>query len=169
MRALNIESYDEQAAHNSVELFRISGKMKQENLPEPFIAAAIRTALDYEGVSDLVFMWDQETEEKEKEEIIADIQEMIEVCQQKNKSHYQPIKLNDLESVAKDIRTFKDSLLEIVINKGGIGELSKKTNIPQPSLSRFFNSNSMPRRATLIKIAKALGLDAIAVESKWIR
>jgi hypothetical protein len=38
---------------------------------------------------------------------------------------------------------------------------SKITGIPQPSLSRFFNSNAMPRRQTLIKIASAMKVDAI--------
>jgi len=62
---------------------------------------------------------------------------------------------------------FKDSLLQIVEERGGITQLAEKTGIPQPSLSRFFNSSSMPHRVTLLKIAKALNLDAIPVSTPW--
>ena len=54
--------------------------MKSSNLSDEFVSAAIRTALDYEGVADLIIMWSKETDAAERDEIIADIQEMIEAC-----------------------------------------------------------------------------------------
>ncbi|WP_407890448.1 helix-turn-helix domain-containing protein [Scytonema sp. NUACC26] len=46
-------------------------------------------------------------------------------------------------------------------------KLSEKTGIPEPSLSRFFNSASMPHRTTLYKIANALKLTESQILSKW--
>jgi hypothetical protein len=54
------------------------------------------------------------------------------------KTEYPNVRLNDLETIAKDIRSFKDNLLDIVIQKGSVSHLSKLSGIPQPSLSRFF-------------------------------
>jgi DNA-binding phage protein len=51
------------------------------------------------------------------------------------------------------------------VNKdlGGITKLAERTGIPQPSLSRFFNSVSMPRKSTLLKIAEALNLTQLEI------
>ncbi len=155
--------------HEQVVLFEIASKMKKSGLPESFIAAAIRVGLEYEGVADLLKLWEEETEQKERDEIVADIQDLINDCLQSEKVEYPIVKFNDLEEVAKDVRAFKDNLLMIVNEKGGIKKLAELTDIPQPSLSRFFNSNSMPRRSTLLKIAKALELDAVQISTKWAR
>jgi transcriptional regulator with XRE-family HTH domain len=56
-----------------------------------------------------------------------------------------------------------------VEKKSSLKELSKLTGIPQPSLSRFFSSGSMPRRTTLLKIAHALKLDAVTIATEWYR
>lgn len=80
---------------------------------------------------------------------------------------FYSIKFNDLEAIAKDIRGFKDSLYQEVVKRGGVSKLSELTGIPQPFLSRFFNSNSMPRRSTVLAIAKALDLDGLAIDVKW--
>ena len=152
-----------------VNLFSISLKMKKANLPSKFISAAIRTALHYEGVADLIFLWNEESLSKERDEIIADIQELIDDCSRQEKEEHLYIKLNDLESVKNNIREFKDGLLRVINESGGITELSRLTHIPQPSLSRFLNSNAMPRRRTLLKIAEALHLDAVSISHPWVR
>jgi DNA-binding phage protein len=156
------ESQFHLSPQQDVSLFSISCNMQKAGLPLEFISAAIRTALDYEGVADLIFLWDAETESTERDEIIADIQELIEDCSQHEKEEYT-IQLNDLERIKNHIRAFKDELLKAVNLSGGVVALSKITHIPQPSLSRFFNSNAMPRRRTLLKIAEALNLDAVQI------
>lgn len=155
--------------HQQVGLFEIAHQMKEAHLPDEFIASAIRTALEFEGVADLVYLWANETDDQERNEIIADIQELIDDCHQLEKEEFAYIKFNDLEAIAKDIRAFKDSLLAIVTEQGGITRLAELTHIPQPSLSRFFNSNAMPHRITLLKIAKALNLDAVKIATQWAR
>lgn len=152
-----------------VSLFSISLKMKKAKLPSEFISSAIRTALHYEGVADLVFLWNEESSSKERDEIIADIQELIEDCSRQEIEEHLYIKLNDLEAVKNHIREFKDGLLRVINERGGISELSRVTQIPQPSLSRFLNSNAMPRRRTLLKIAEALNLDAVSISHPWAR
>ncbi len=150
-------------------LFDIAHQMQEANLPAKFISDAIKTALNYEGVADLIFMWAEENEPQEQSEIVADIQELIDDCKKTSVEEYRYIKFSDLDSVKNNIREFKDQLLRIVDANGGISHLAELTSIPQPSLSRFFNSNSMPRRQTLFKIADALKLDAVQVSTPWER
>lgn len=150
-----------------VELFAIAIKMERAGLDDFFIVNSVQTALQLEGVADLMHLWAGETDRKERDEIVADIQEMIDAYAQKEKSEEIYIKFNDLDAIAKNIRAFKDSLLQKVIQHGGISKLSELTGIPQPSLSRFFNSNAMPRRTTVLKIAKALNLGEIKMDILW--
>ncbi len=161
--------YEDNSSSSDVELFEIAHQMKLASLPNSFISAAVKTALAYEGVADLLKMWRDEEDADERNEIIADIQDLIEDCHQKEMEELPHVKMNDLDAIAKDIRTFKDALLHIVNQRGGISYLAKLTGIPQPSLSRFFNSASMPRRATLLKMARALELDAIKINTPWTK
>lgn len=150
-----------------MELFAIAMKMGKAGLPASFIVSAVQTALQLEGVSDLMHLWVEEKDKEERDEIIADIQDMIDACTQKEKSEEMYIKFNDLDAIAKNIRAFKDSLYQEIVQRGGISKLGELTGIPQPSLSRFFNSNAMPQRATILKIAKALDLDEIKIDILW--
>ena len=79
------------------------------------------------------------------------------------------MRYNDIDEVKRDVTEFKKCLREEVDRQGGISELARKTGIPQPSLSRFFSSASMPRRTTLYKIAKALNLPESAIGFKWVQ
>jgi DNA-binding phage protein len=152
-----------------VKLFKIAAQMEKVKLPNIFIVTAIKTALEFEGIADLLSLWSEEDEKNEKEEIISDIQDMIDACNQKETSEEIYVKFNDLDAIANNVRAFKDSLYQKVMGHGGISKLAEQTGIPQPSLSRFFNSNAMPRRATVLKIAKALNLDEIKIDILWCR
>lgn len=74
---------------------------------------------------------------------------------------------DDLAEIANDVMSFKNALRTEVDRWGGITKLAETTGIPQPSLSRFFSSASMPRRTTLFRIAEALQLRESAILSKW--
>lgn len=152
-----------------VKLFAIADKMKNCGLADSFIVNAVRTALDFEGVADLMNLWADERDEKIKEEIVADIQELIDDCAPKEKTEEIYVRFNDLDAIANNIRAFKDSLLQMVMERGGISKLAELTGIPQPSLSRFFNSDAMPRRSTVLKIAKALDLGEVKMDILWSR
>lgn len=150
-----------------MKLFAIAVKMKKIGLADFFIVNAVRAALEFEGVSDLMHLWAEEKDKKEQDEIVADIQDAINDCLQQETVEEIYIKFNDLDAIAKNIRAFKDSLHQEVMKRGGISKLSELTGIPQPSLSRFFNSNAMPRRDTVLKIAKALDLNELRIDILW--
>ncbi|MBW1807707.1 MAG: helix-turn-helix transcriptional regulator [Deltaproteobacteria bacterium] len=157
------------ASNHDLELFEIASLMNKSGLPSDFISLAVRTSMDFEGVYDLMILWRDEDNKKERSEIVADIQDMIDDCAQRERRSAVYIKFNDLEKIAKDILTFKDNLRLVVDKKGGIKKLSTLTGIPQPSLSRFFGSSSMPRRNTLFKIATALNLSGVQIATEWTR
>lgn len=157
------------AAKQQVDLFEIGTEMRKAGLPDSFVADAIRTAMEFDGVRELVVLWHEEDEAKERAETVADIQDMIDDCRQESSDEAAYIRFDDLEAIAKDIRSFKNELLQTVNQHGGITKLATLTDIPQPSLSRFFNTDSMPRRGTLLKISKALDLDAIKISTEWTR
>lgn len=152
-----------------VELFEIGTAMKKEGLASSFIVSAVLTALEFEGVYDLMKLWSEEGNKNEKNEILADIQEMIDECTQKEKKDRAYIRFDDLDQIALNIRRFKDKLREVVDAQGGVQKLAEQTGIPQPSLSRFFNSNTMPRRTTLYKIATAMGISEVEIATEWSR
>lgn len=150
-----------------IHLFQIATQMKVSGLSDHFIVSSVRVALVLDGLYDLMKMWEAEKNKNERDEIIADIQEVLDDSEQKGVTELTSVRLNDLDAVSKNIRAFKDSLLTKVVENGGISRLSESTGIPQPSLSRFFNTNTMPRRATLLKIAKALKLDELKIVKIW--
>jgi len=152
-----------------VEIIEIGHEMKKTGLPNPFVAASVQTAFEFEGVYDLMKIWAEETDQEERDATVADIQEMVDECSQKEQVEGVYVRFDDLEQIAGNIRNFKDNLRLIVDQNGGIGKLSDLTGIPQPSLSRFFSSASMPRRATLLKIAKALNLSQVQIATEWSR
>jgi hypothetical protein len=150
-----------------VEIVEIGHQMKLAGLPNEFIGGAVRTAFEFEGVYDLLRMWSDETDEDQRNEIVADIQDLINDCSQQEKIEGVYIRFDDLDKIAENIRAFKDNLRMIVDQNGGIKQLSVLTGYPQPSLSRFFNSASMPRRSMLNRIARALGLNQVQIATEW--
>ncbi|HAZ12947.1 MAG: hypothetical protein A2X86_09165 [Bdellovibrionales bacterium GWA2_49_15] len=152
-----------------VQIYGIASLMKQNGLSDKFIANAVEIGLYYEGAYDLFELWAQETEQKERDQIIADLQEEIDEYKEQPKEPVKKpyIKYSDLELIAKNVQSFKAHLKTLVDQWGGITNLSRVTGIPQPSLSRFFNSPSMPRRTTLYKIAEALNLSEKEIISEW--
>jgi DNA-binding phage protein len=154
---------------DKVMVMGIATKMSSAGLPNSFIASATEMAFHFEGVFDLFLMWDAESIQSERDEIVADIQELVEDFAQKDFIEGVYVRFDDLETIGRDIRSFKDSLRSLVDQNGGLTQLAQKIEVPQPSLSRFFNSASMPRRNTLNKIAKALNLSQIQIATEWTK
>jgi DNA-binding phage protein len=152
-----------------VRLYEIATMMKQSGLEDKFIANAVEIGLYYEGVYDLFELWAEEEDQNEKDQIISDIHEEISEYKEQPKEPVKKpyIRYTDLDLIAKDIQGFKAHLKTVVDKWGGVTKLAKETGIPQPSLSRFFNSSSMPRRTTLYKIAEALNLSEKEIITDW--
>ena len=64
---------------------------------------------------------------------------------------------------------FKRRLRDVIDRNGGVTRVAERTGIPQPSLSRMLNTASMPRRTTLLRIAKALDLPETDIATEWTR
>lgn len=152
------------------ELIRISYAMLEAGLPDKFVSDALETAFCYEGVCDLMRMWAEEADDpSERDEIVADLQELIDDCAKSGYTEGSYIRFDDLDAIAANIRAFKDSLRLLVDERGGLSRLAELTKIPQPSLSRFFGTESMPQRVTLLKIARALELSEVQIATPWAR
>jgi DNA-binding phage protein len=151
------------------EIAKIVFKMAEESkLSQEFIFQLFCFAQKYEGIEDLLNLWIHETDQKEKDEIIADLQDEIEEFQ--NAEIIKPsryIHFDNLEEISKNVMEFKKSLRIEIDRWGGITKLSQATDIPIPSLSRFLSTPSLPRRITLEKIAKALNLKESDLLAKW--
>lgn len=153
-----------------VRVYEIAAAMNAARLNATFITKCVNMALEYEGTHDLMALWAESKSAQERDEIVADLQDEIDRYENRPAKPVKkpPIRFDDLDAIAKNIKGFKKSLRRKVDRKGGIVELAKKTGIPQPSLSRFFNSVSMPRRTTLYKIADALGMAEDEILSDWV-
>lgn len=153
-----------------VKVYEVATQMKAMGLSANFISACVEQALEYEGTHDLMILWAEADSEIERNEIVADLQDEIDQRQEAPKKPVKKpyVKFDDLEEIAKDIVKYKNALRKIVDRHGGIAKLAEKSGLPQPSLSRFFNSASMPRRATLYKIAEALNLNEKEIVNEWV-
>jgi lambda repressor-like predicted transcriptional regulator len=153
-----------------VRVYEIAAQMKKIGLSSRFISACVEQALDYEGTHDLMVLWAEAQDEVERNEIIADLQDEIDFRSEAPKKPLKKpyIKFDDLKAIALDVMKYKNALRKIVDRHGGIAKLAESSGIPQPSLSRFFNSASMPRRATLYKIAEALNLSEKEIIREWV-
>ena len=158
-----------------LEVYEVASLMKASGLPADFITAAVRYAEEYEGGYDLIMLWRDAGDDKdgveEREQIVADLQELLdEWVEERPGVEEKPyIRFDDLKTVADKVAAFKGDLRKKVDGWGGVSRLARVTGIPQPSLSRFFNSAAMPRRTTLYRIAKALGLPETEITTDWIR
>ncbi len=153
-------------------LYEIALKMLKNGLSDKFVVTACSYAHEYEGLFNLFLLWDSRAANvEEKKEIIADIQELLDDIVEADKGPIvkPKIEFKELDDIVVKIRVFKEKLRSLIDRHGGVTAVSKKAGIPQPSLSRLLSSGSMPRRATLYKIANALGVDESEIVSEWVR
>ncbi len=127
-----------------VHIMGIATRMKHARLSNQFISDAAKLAQEYEGAYDLMVLWDQEV--KGRSEIVADLQEEIDSHEEQHRRMVEKpsVSFDDLDAIGRDVMAYKRSLRLEVDKHGGISELARLTGIPQPSLSRFFTSASMP-------------------------
>ena len=93
------------------EIARIVFKIADETgLSQDFIFQLFCLAQKYEGIADLLNLWMHETDQKEKDTIVADLQDEIEEFQ--NAEIIQPkyIHFDNLDLIARDVMAFKKSL-----------------------------------------------------------
>jgi DNA-binding phage protein len=161
----------QQDGRGDLHVLDILNEMRRRGLESAFICSLMEYCQRYEGIRDLMEMWFDEADSKEQAKIIIDLQESLDdimdaYSQLEERSN---LPSNDLDEIKSNVLKIKERLREEADRQGGISELARRTGIPQPSLSRFFSSASMPRRTTLYKIAKALNLPESVIGFKWAR
>jgi len=145
-------------------------EMEKAGVDRNFIVEADELARRDQGVFDLLDLWaGAANDQAERDEVIVDIQESIDDYRDAplapQKKPY--IKYDQLEDVAQRVMAEKAKLRQIIDKHGGVSAVAQKCGIPQPSLSRMLNSPSVPRRATLYKIANALDLSEKEIAMEW--
>lgn len=156
-----------------VSLMEIGLSMRDAGLPDEFIAKAVRASDVNEGVRTLMLLWSDASAD-DRDAICADIQDMLDDLDAAPVSHVPAaqrprISFDDFAGVLDGVKAHKQRLRDLIDRHGGVSEVARRSGIPQPSLSRMLNSGSMPRRATLYKIANALGLPEKDVVGEWIQ
>jgi len=154
-----------------LKLAAIMVEMERAGLDRDFIVKASELARFDQGVYDLMDFWGEANDATEQGAIVADIQESLDDYRDApatpEKRPY--IKFDQLEDVAQRVVAEKAKLRQIIDQHGGVSAVAQKCGIPQPSLSRMLNSASVPRRATLYKIANALDLSETDIALEWTR
>lgn len=159
---------DDQVIH----IATIVVKMKSAGLDPAFIVAASELARTDQGVYDLMALWlDAKGDDTERDEIIADLQDSIDDYRDAASSPLKKpyIRYDQLDDVGDRVIEEKARLRDLIDRNGGVSAVARKAGIPQPSLSRMLNSASIPRRATLYKIANALDLSETEIAMEWTR
>ncbi|MCB0330567.1 MAG: hypothetical protein KDD70_12910, partial [Bdellovibrionales bacterium] len=141
-----------------IEVYKIASKMSENGLSAEFIADVVPMACIYEGAFELMELWAESDDDAERDEIVADLQDEAERLKEMRAGTFKAprIDFDDLEKNAEAVLEFKRELRALVDRLGGISELSERSGIPQPSLSRFFSSASFPRNTTIYRLVNAL-------------
>ena len=138
---------------------RVAQRMLDAGLPAAFIITTLDLVRDNRGIYELMVLWEDADTSNDRDEAVADIQELIEDHKEAVPEKQKPyIPFDQLDEVAQRVLAHKSKLREIIDKHGGVTRVAELCGIPQPSLSRMLRSASMPRRSTLYKIAEALGV-----------
>lgn len=138
--------------------------MAEAGIPAGFIAEAVKFGEVDQGFFNLIQLWSEaEDDPEEREELLFAMQE--ELDEEQDLATGAPPVFNTkldcdkLDNVIPNVIAFKAKLKDIIDrDHGGVTQAAAKIGMPQPSLSRFLNSSTIPRRTTLYKIARGLGL-----------
>lgn len=154
-----------------IEAARYAVELTESGLPARFADAVLQLANTDQGVFDLLALWAECKEPEERDQIVAELQEVIDEESELVAGPVQKPKIpfEDLEGVTESIAEFKKKLRDLIDQNGGVTEVARRSGIPQPSLSRMLSSVSMPRRTTLYRIANALNLPESAIVTEWVR
>lgn len=135
----------------------IGVEMVQAGLPAAFVLRIVELARESEGVDDLLHLWAEAPDAEERQQVEADLYAMIEDREPTGGLPQVPSE-DGGEALLATRRAQKEHLRRLVASHGGVSEVARRADIPQPSLSRLLGSVSEPRPATLNRLAAAMGL-----------
>jgi len=140
----------------------IGVEMIDAGLPSSFVLRVIELAKESEGVEDLVYLWAEAPDEDERREIEAELHGTIEDREPAGPAHrVESVDAGD--HLLDQRRAMKEHLRQLVEQRGGVTNVARRAEMPQPSLSRLLNSLSEPRPATLLRLAQAMDLSVEAL------
>lgn len=158
-----LQTTDEQKLH----VYGIAVSMAH-SLPAAFVVKCVELATVSRGIHDLMVLWREFADEPgAQEQVVADLQDAIDEAAERPPAEKPKVTYDQLEGVARRVVDFKANLRKKVERWGGISQLAKATGMPQPSLSRFFASASMPRKTTLYRMAQAMDLPEADIVFDW--
>lgn len=144
--------------------------LSQKGLDEAFLIQVLELARNEAPFYKMLMLW-EEASKSEKSEIVADLEEMVADYHERPAAPVELpyVKMEKFSSIAEEIKTFKAFLKKRIEKAGGVSEIANKCRMAQPSLSRFLNNTSLPRKSTLEKLAKALGLSQQEMAFEWTK
>lgn len=113
-------------------------------------------------MDDLLRLWAEAPDAAERQQVEADLYAMIEDREPAGGSPQVP-SVDGEGALLAARRAQKEHLWRLVEAQGGVREVARRADIPQPSLSRLLGSVSEPRPATLNRLAAAMGLAPAAL------
>ena len=141
---------------------RIAVAMTVAKLPLEFVLRVVNLATEIEGIADLMALWHEATCRQDRARYEADLYEALEDFQPKGQQ--EPVdSMRSTDRVYAQRKAFKEHLRQLVEEHGGVSEVARQAEMPQPSLSRLLNSMSQPRPFTLTRLAQAMGLPVAAL------
>jgi hypothetical protein len=95
-----------------IRLYHIASLLNNVGISTKFITDAVKMSEEYEGLYDLLVLWEEEQDEETRGEILADIQEEIDQAKElpREPEHKPYVIFDDLEEIAHDVFTFKNAL-----------------------------------------------------------
>lgn len=135
----------------------VIGLRMLHGLPGRWVFDVISLAHQRPAVAGLVRMWATAPDEADRDGCVEALQECLDDRDRDRASPAIASKAEfDREYGAR--RALKARLRRLVEERGGVSEVARKAEMPQPSLSRLLNSAAEPRAATMARLAAALGV-----------
>ena len=125
---------------NNLHVLDILNEMRGSGLESAFICSLMEFCQRYEGIRDLMEMWSDEADPKERSKIIEDLQESVDdIVNAPQKPEERPyLHFDDIDEVKRDVIEFKKRLREEVDRQGGISELAQKDRYSTAFSQPFF-------------------------------
>ena len=126
-------------------------------LPRSWVYDVMHLAETREAYRLFFVMWRDAGDDAERAEIVGDLQELLDDRDKNPRS--EPIESrDDFDRVYGSRRALKAHLRKLIEERGGVSEVARRAEMPQPSLSRLLNSLAEPRSATMARLAQAMGV-----------
>lgn len=147
----------------TTEIQRVAMAMVDSGLPFEFGLQVVAVARETDAILELASMWEAETDAAERDETIVALQRLLDDYEQPVRAGQGLADEAEADVWADQIAKWKLRLRGRVDAAGGVSAVARLANMPQPSLSRILHDFSVPRHATLVKLAQVLGVTVHAL------